>query len=147
MIAGAAERALANSAATAFSAWPTYLLKSSGPFTARKFSLASLATARARRVLLQPGGPYNRTPACLKHTLRNQQSGDQSDHHRACSSKHNIFTEGCKALKANKKVRLQMKAASQESSRFCSFWVVITCRGGTPVWYDCSVLLVEAEAG
>ena len=94
MIAGAAERALANSAATAFSAWPTYLLKSSGPFTARKFSLASLATARAQRVLLQPGGPYNRTHACLKEaTVRHQHNGDQLGNCRAYSSQENTHLQ------------------------------------------------------
>ena len=96
MIAGAAKRALAKSAATAFSAWPTYLLNSSGPFTARKFSLASLATARARRVLLHPGGPYNRTPAA-----RDLQSGQPLT--RSCST----FTQ---LLFYEKKILFSMKA-------------------------------------
>ncbi len=53
---------LANNETTAFSLSPTYMENSSEPFTARKFSPDSLATARASSVLLQPGGPYNSTP-------------------------------------------------------------------------------------
>uniref|UniRef100_A0A2P2LBI8 Calmodulin-interacting protein 111 isoform X1 n=1 Tax=Rhizophora mucronata TaxID=61149 RepID=A0A2P2LBI8_RHIMU len=62
MTDGAFALAFAKRDLTAFSDSPTHLLKSSGPFTARKFSLASEATARAMRVLLQPGGPNIKTP-------------------------------------------------------------------------------------
>jgi hypothetical protein len=52
----------------AFSLSPTYLESSSAPFTARKLSPDSEATARARSVLLQPGGPKSSTPrgACMQ---------------------------------------------------------------------------------
>jgi len=53
---------LANTLTTAFSLSPTYLENSSGPLTAKKLSFASEATARASRVLEQPGGPYSRMP-------------------------------------------------------------------------------------
>ena len=46
----------------AFSESPTYLENNSGPFTARKFSLLSVAMALAIIVLLHPGGPYKRIP-------------------------------------------------------------------------------------
>lgn len=54
---------LANRLATAFSLSPTYLLNTSGPLIARKFKPEADAAARASSVLLQPGGPYSRTPA------------------------------------------------------------------------------------
>ena len=41
---------------------PTYLLNSSGPFTAKKFNPASVANALAINVLEHPGGPYNNVP-------------------------------------------------------------------------------------
>lgn len=47
---------------TALSDSPTHLLNSSGPFTAKKLSPLSVASALATRVLLQPGGPYIRIP-------------------------------------------------------------------------------------
>ena len=47
----------------AFSDSPTYLFNISGPFTAIKFALDALATALAKRVLPQPGGPHKSTPA------------------------------------------------------------------------------------
>ena len=59
---GAHNLALLNTSLTAFSESPTYLLKSSGPFTAKKFSLDSVAMAFAIMVLEQPGGPYNKIP-------------------------------------------------------------------------------------
>jgi len=48
---------------TALSDSPTYLFKSSGPFTEMKLAFDSFETALATRVLPQPGGPYKRTPA------------------------------------------------------------------------------------
>lgn len=45
-----------------FSESPMYLLKISGPLTAKKFNPLSDANAFANKVLLQPGGPNNRTP-------------------------------------------------------------------------------------
>mmetsp|Transcript_15979 Transcript_15979/g.37883 ORF Transcript_15979/g.37883 Transcript_15979/m.37883 type:complete len:263 (-) Transcript_15979:1075-1863(-) len=62
-MAGAAARARAKRAATAFSLSPTHLEKSSGPLMAMKLRPASQAQARASSVLLQPGGPYRSTPA------------------------------------------------------------------------------------
>ena len=47
---------------TALSDSPTHLLNNSGPFTAKKLSPLSVASALATRVLLQPGGPYIRIP-------------------------------------------------------------------------------------
>jgi len=41
---------------------PTYILRSSGPFTLKKLSLNSVATALAMRVFPVPGGPYNKIP-------------------------------------------------------------------------------------
>jgi hypothetical protein len=48
------------------------LLKISGPFTAKKVSLLSVAMAFAIMVLQHPGGPYNRIPCVSnkKHYLR-----------------------------------------------------------------------------
>ena len=46
----------------AFSVSPTYLLKSSGPLIAIKFSPLSVASALAIIVLEQPGGPCRRMP-------------------------------------------------------------------------------------
>mmetsp|Transcript_19599 Transcript_19599/g.43706 ORF Transcript_19599/g.43706 Transcript_19599/m.43706 type:complete len:253 (+) Transcript_19599:648-1406(+) len=62
MMVGAAARALRNSACTAFSLSPSHLLSSSGPRTARKFILLSVASAFAIRVFEHPGGPYSSTP-------------------------------------------------------------------------------------
>mmetsp|Transcript_1223 Transcript_1223/g.4651 ORF Transcript_1223/g.4651 Transcript_1223/m.4651 type:complete len:215 (+) Transcript_1223:172-816(+) len=59
---GAACFALVNSARTAFSLSPTYLLCSSGPFTVTKLRPLALATARASMVLEHPGGPYSSVP-------------------------------------------------------------------------------------
>lgn len=39
-----------------------YLLSNSGPFTAIKLMLNSLAIADAKNVLPHPGGPYNNKP-------------------------------------------------------------------------------------
>lgn len=60
--AGAHSLARLNTSLSAFSESPTYLLKSSGPLTAKKFNLLSVAIALAIIVLEQPGGPYNRIP-------------------------------------------------------------------------------------
>ena len=49
--------ALLNNSRTAFSDSPTYLLSSSGPFTAIKFAIDWFATAFASRVFPHPGGP------------------------------------------------------------------------------------------
>mmetsp|Transcript_9730 Transcript_9730/g.23818 ORF Transcript_9730/g.23818 Transcript_9730/m.23818 type:complete len:290 (-) Transcript_9730:312-1181(-) len=59
---GAASLALRNRPASARSLSPSHLLSSSGPFTAKKFMLPSVAMARAMRVLEHPGGPYNSMP-------------------------------------------------------------------------------------
>lgn len=48
---------------TALSLSPTYLFNNSGPLTAIKLALLALATALAKRVFPQPGGPYRSTPA------------------------------------------------------------------------------------
>ena len=57
MTHGAARRAFWKMSRTFFSLSPTYMLMSSGPFTLRKFSLHSVATALASSVLPVPGGP------------------------------------------------------------------------------------------
>mmetsp|Transcript_31550 Transcript_31550/g.74261 ORF Transcript_31550/g.74261 Transcript_31550/m.74261 type:complete len:308 (-) Transcript_31550:2168-3091(-) len=62
IMAGLANRALRNKAASALSLSPSHLLSSSGPLTARKFMCPSVAKALAMRVFEQPGGPYKRTP-------------------------------------------------------------------------------------
>jgi len=62
MIQGYAYLAFWNIDLTAFSLSPTYLLRISGPFTEIKLALAWFDKAQARRVLPQPGGPYNKTP-------------------------------------------------------------------------------------
>ena len=49
--------AFLNISRIAFSVSPTYLLNSSGPFTAMKLSPDSVASALAIIVLEQPGGP------------------------------------------------------------------------------------------
>mmetsp|Transcript_276 Transcript_276/g.749 ORF Transcript_276/g.749 Transcript_276/m.749 type:complete len:298 (-) Transcript_276:94-987(-) len=59
---GADARARANNERTALSDSPTYLSSNSGPFTDIKLAAAAAATARATKVLPQPGGPYNKTP-------------------------------------------------------------------------------------
>src|SRR5215471_14997377 len=41
---------------------PTYISRISAPLTARKFSLASVASAFTVNVLEHPGGPYNSIP-------------------------------------------------------------------------------------
>ena len=64
MMLGAAARALRKTSRMARSDSPTYMLVSSAPLTAMKFSCASCATALAVRVLEQPGGPYRRMPFC-----------------------------------------------------------------------------------
>ncbi|KAH3682782.1 hypothetical protein WICPIJ_006241 [Wickerhamomyces pijperi] len=62
MIEGEAALAFLKISRIAFSDSPTYLLKISGPLTARKFTPDSVARALAVSVLEQPGGPYSRTP-------------------------------------------------------------------------------------
>ena len=54
---GADELARLNSYLTAFSDSPTYLLSNSGPLIEMKLAFDSLETARATKVLPQPGGP------------------------------------------------------------------------------------------
>ena len=71
---------LANRLAIAFSLSPTYLEKSSAPFTARKLRPDSEATALASIVLLQPGGPKSSTPrgACIHGSqLAVERHGDE----------------------------------------------------------------------
>ena len=46
----------------AFSESPTYFENNYGPFMPIKFNFDSVAMALAIIVLLQPGGPYKRTP-------------------------------------------------------------------------------------
>mmetsp|Transcript_44234 Transcript_44234/g.87266 ORF Transcript_44234/g.87266 Transcript_44234/m.87266 type:complete len:233 (-) Transcript_44234:695-1393(-) len=60
---GAETRALSNTKRTARSDSPTYLFRSSGPFTLMKLAPDSDATAFASSVFPHPGGPYRRTPA------------------------------------------------------------------------------------
>lgn len=62
MMAGDAWRAFLKISRIFFSDSPTYFEKISGPFTARKFKPLSDANAFANNVLLQPGGPNNKTP-------------------------------------------------------------------------------------
>jgi hypothetical protein len=59
---GAHNRAFLNISRIAFSLSPTYLLNNSGPLTAIKFKVHSVAIARAISVLQHPGGPYNNIP-------------------------------------------------------------------------------------
>jgi len=47
---------------TAFSDSPTHFDMTSGPLIEMKFASDSVATAFARRVLPDPGGPYSRMP-------------------------------------------------------------------------------------
>ncbi len=61
-IAGETILALLKSSLTAFSDSPTYLFRSSGPFTEMKLTPLSLATAFAKSVLPVPGFPFNNTP-------------------------------------------------------------------------------------
>lgn len=62
MIDGEACLAFLNISRIFFSDSPTYLLKISGPLTAKKFKPLSDAKALANRVLLHPGGPKSRIP-------------------------------------------------------------------------------------
>ena len=55
-------RALRKTSRIAFSDSPSHLLKTSGPFMDIKLASLSVATARASRVLPQPGGPKSRMP-------------------------------------------------------------------------------------
>lgn len=64
----------------AFSDSPTYLLKSSGPLIAMKFSLLSVAIALAIIVFEQPGGPYSKTPLEGFIPIRSKASGCFSGH-------------------------------------------------------------------
>jgi len=57
--------ARSNTFLTAYSLYPTYLVKSYGPFTVIKFAFASLAIALAIIVFPHPGGPYNKIPPPL----------------------------------------------------------------------------------
>jgi hypothetical protein len=69
---GAEDLALLKSYRTAFSDSPTYLFRSSGPLIDIKFAFDSFDTALATKVLPQPGGPYNKTPAGADNpTLKN----------------------------------------------------------------------------
>ena len=94
---------LANRLAIAFSLSPTYLEKSSAPFTARKFRPDSEATALASIVLLQPGGPKSSTPrgACMAITLQlrdtrmNQSLVSYRRHLTRCQTESLIFKGAC----------------------------------------------------
>lgn len=62
MIDGEACLAFLKISRTLFSDSPIYLLKISGPLTAKKFNPLSDARALANKVLLQPGGPKSKIP-------------------------------------------------------------------------------------
>jgi hypothetical protein len=69
---GAEALALLKSYLTALSDSPTYLFNSSGPLIEMKLAFDSFDTALATKVLPQPGGPYNNTPAgAVRPTLLN----------------------------------------------------------------------------
>ena len=57
---GAAILAFRNTSRIAFSDSPTHFEKTSGPLIEMKLASLSVATARASRVLPQPGGPYSK---------------------------------------------------------------------------------------
>lgn len=50
-------------------------IPTSGPLTAIKFEPASVASALAINVLLQPGGPYNKMPLGGRMPMRSNASG------------------------------------------------------------------------
>ena len=65
MTQGAEFLALRKTCLTAFSLSPTYIFRSSGPFTDMKLMPDSFAIALANKVFPHPGGPANRIPCVL----------------------------------------------------------------------------------
>jgi len=70
MIEGAFFCAVSNTTRSLYSDSPANMLMISGPLIRKKHEAASLATARAIRVLPVPGGPYSRIPhgGCMRTT-------------------------------------------------------------------------------
>jgi hypothetical protein len=58
-----------------------YMLRSSGPFTEKKFNENDVATALARSVFPVPGGPYRRIPN--KYVNKGLYSGDECTYQNA----------------------------------------------------------------
>lgn len=67
-------------------------IPTSGPLTAIKFEPASVASALAINVLLQPGGPYNRIPFGGRMPIRSNASGCYNRWHINDGIKHVSFS-------------------------------------------------------